>query len=1481
MSKDQGEENTSSDRPHQPTYVYPVRYLLTGPIQPATHTHVSRTEIDEPTGSGPSSRGVEEAAIVGDNSPPHETESSHSQSSCMVEIYSIAETPVTTLAHELNTSLSNLSEVLRESTGDDETTSITARVTADHTPEDVAATPGYIAGPVGEPILARASTPDSADEHTRNHNPVQLSEAAAAAFSDKISFTTQGDAENVPRNPSAIGIVHLPPLPASPELGLKYRHSSSGSSAVNSWVSQQAISLDKGTGPSADLGARTTPGDVSSSTPSSIPGLPHGSSALSSPDETFVTMRYEHVEDENGHHVLTGREGKLTKCEDEPIRTPGAVQGFGVLIALEEDADQGTLIVRQVSENAGEILGLSPKFLFSLECFTDTLPEAQADLLWDNIEFLNEPSISADGQEENPHVFLLSGFGEPGSAEPGDNRASGSRRSWTCWCAVHRPPSMTPREKDISNIQFNSIIMEFELERDTINPLYPIEIATTVSPGSKSGSDSTPDSSETLVAASAGMATTVADGSISSKISATSSVPSPPSDSNELGDGSPSTEDILASTTNHAKPIPALERLRRMSSSMTTPATPRETGRLRRKGGCRSTGTAGVGMMDIFAVMAQINEQLGAAADLDTCLKVAVGIIKDLTQFHRVLVYQFDDVWNGQVVAELLDWSRSHDLYHGLHFPASDIPAQARELYTLNTVRILYNRTQPTARIVVRNKSDLETPLNMTHSYLRAMSPIHLKYLENMEVRASLSVSIVAFGSLWGLITCHSYGQHGMRVSFPVRQMLRLLSQTISRNVERLNYARRLQTRKLINPVVPGNTGDYIVSNTDELLTLFDADHGILVIGESAKILGPDLHGQEILVMAEYLRLKQFNTIQVSQAVVKDFPDLQLSTGLEIIAGLLYVPLSSGGKDFIAMLRKGQPRNVKWAGRPTKGPSGSLEPRKSFKMWTETVAGSSRAWTQEEIETAGVLSLVYGKFIEVWRQKESVKRATTLTNILLSNASHEVRTPLNHIINYLEMAMNGPLDGETRDNLSRSHAASKNLLFTINDLLDLTRLESGKATYLNEPFNLRSAIEDSVQIYRNEAVRRNIAFHISVSEGPRGVVGDITKIKTVVANLTANALKYTKEGSVSVQSRIYDEPEGLRKPSQAAVEIIVADTGCGIPGDKLESIFREFEQVESSETKNAAIPGVGLGLALVARIVEQLGGQLRVESQMGLGSRFSFLIPLELSHAGSESGASNSSVHTPSIRLQSGGSSRNSARLQIQVLPEDMAETCTSQPMVQTPKAVEGKGFPPTLLFSQDSPPETPQVPSSSHLPATPCPAESVHEALTSLPKNLRVLIVEDNDINRKLLVKRLQRDGHVVEWATNGQEGLEMIESDRDFDCVLMDIQMPILNGFEATERIRDLEKVTSFRPPMSRRKSHELNGRLPIFAVSASLFEQQRGEITNHGIDGWILKPIDFARLKEILRGVVDPIQRNSDVYRPGCNWEFGGWFVKAPSQ
>lgn len=844
----------------------------------------------------------------------------------------------------------------------------------------------------------------------------------------------------------------------------------------------------------------------------------------------LVTARFKHVVTEDGHAIITGRGGEtLQRCEDEPIHIPGAIQGFGLLIALEEQ-QEGRLIVRVVSENAKRVIGYTPKQLFALESFTDALSEDQADNLLDHVDFIRdeENDVTANG----PEVFTMS------------IRHPTTKRNTRLWCAMH-----------INDTQPNLLICEFELEDDHVYPLVP----------------------------------------------ANSTTPELPEDTL---DSNPTEEEYLESTHNSSKPLRVLRSARK------------------RKGEAAA--------MEVFNIMSQVQEQLAAAPNLDKFLKILVGVVKELTGFHRVMIYQFDQSWNGRVVTELVDPRATRDLYKGLNFPASDIPKQARELYKINKVRMLYDRDQETARLVCRSVEDLENPLDLTHSYLRAMSPIHIKYLANMAVRSSMSISINAFNELWGLIACHSYGAKGMRVSFPIRKMCRLVGDSASRNIERLSYASRLQARKLINTVpTQNNPSGYIIASSEDLLKLFDADFGLLSIRDETKILGNIEQSQEALAMLEYLRMRSVTNVMTSQDIRIDFPDLRYPPGFSVIAGLLLVPLSVGGHDFIVFFRKGQLKEVKWAGNPyekyiKEGTEGYLEPRKSFRTWSETVVGKCREWTEEEIETAAVLCLVYGKFIEVWRQKEAALQNSQLTRLLLANSAHEVRTPLNAIINYLEIALEGTLDQETRDNLAKSHSASKSLIYVINDLLDLTKTEEGGELVKDEVFDLVGTLHEATDMFKGDARRKGLSYEVIEREGlPKEVIGDQRRIRQAISNVTANAIQNTTQGGVTVE--IY---MASRTTDRVNVEISVTDSGVGMNSKKLDALFRELEQVSTADPsepidepalsdrsltdKKDDGKTLGLGLAVVARIVRNMNGQLRLKSEEGKGSRFIIQFPFDL-----------------------------------------------------------------------------------------------------------------------------------------------------------------------------------------------------------------------------------------------------------------------------
>ncbi|KAK0641059.1 hypothetical protein B0T16DRAFT_335409 [Cercophora newfieldiana] len=1262
----------------------------------------------------------------------------------------------------------------------------------------------------------------------------------------------------------------------------------------------------------------------SSSDEESVPAVDmaqdtESSSGRRSPDqsdlETLYTHRFKHVMTDEGHAVITGRDGTLQRCEDEPIHMPGAVQSFGLMLAIHEEPD-GRFQVRYVSENSKRFLGRSPQQLFQLVDFLDILTDEQAENLLDHIDFIRDED--ADPNVNGPEVFSL-------SVKP-----PGKQRSVKLWCAMH----VHPAHRDM-------IICEFEMDDDLDYPLRP------------------PDEE----------------------------IPGVPEDTLHTN---PTTEELTESTEIMSRPLRVLRSAR------------------------KRRGEAGA--MQVFDIMSQVQQQLANAPSLETFLKILVGIVKELTGFHRVMIYQFDSSFNGKVVTELVDPAQTRDLYKGLHFPATDIPKQARELYKINKVRLLYDRDLESARIVCRSMKELESPLDMTHAYLRAMSPIHLKYLGNMAVRSSMSISINAFGDLWGLIACHSYGPKGMRVSFPIRKMCRLVGDTVSRNIERLSYASRLQARKLINTVpTDKNPSGYIIASSDDLLKLFDADFGMLSIREETKILGKVGHSQEALALLEYLRLRRFTSVVMTQDVKSEFPDLRYPPGFAVVAGLLYVPLSIGGNDFIVFFRKGQAREVKWAGNPyekviREGTHSYLEPRKSFKVWHETVLGKCREWSEEQVETAAVLCLVYGKFIEVWRQKEAALQNSRLTRLLLANSAHEVRTPLNAIINYLEIALEGSLDQETRDNLARSHSASKSLIYVINDLLDLTKTEEGQELIKDEIFDLPACIREGIDPFKNDARRKGIAYEFVEHPGlPRFVYGDQRRVRQVVANVTANAVKHTTEGSISVELYVAEVLD-----RRVWVEVVVQDTGEGMSDSQLDALFRDLEQVSADgdddpppveDEIGEELQGkrtLGLGLAVVARILRNMDGQLRLKSERGKGSRFVIQLPFDLPEddaipkaiEGAETptpasiAASNnktvSAIPTASrdgevmlvdrghsvssgntgftgslspkksfdenqgmsdqrsvTSKGSGRSAMSDAERLIDAIqmplglgsPESekareqrrnsrgpyYSPKATGAKLAHTSRSVSPsnrKAHPETLSRSESIPAEKmgggkdvesagmqyitdtkvpikpvripdeyqppPEQPREHESPQVLYEITSgsggmkvtkVRESSLSKPSKLHVLVAEDDPINVKVLRKRLEKAGHKVSHAVNGEDCATVYqEKPADFDVVLMDMQMPIVDGLTSTKMIRMFEQSDDHTALSSTTNN---SGRIPIIAVSASLVEREKETYVSAGFDGWILKPIDFKRLETLLQGVVDDSVRGESLYVAG-EWERGGYFT-----
>jgi light-regulated signal transduction histidine kinase (bacteriophytochrome) len=297
----------------------------------------------------------------------------------------------------------------------------------------------------------------------------------------------------------------------------------------------------------------------------------------------------------------------------------------------------------------------------------------------------------------------------------------------------------------------------------------------------------------------------------------------------------------------------------------------------------------------------------------------------------------------------------STDIYRGLHFPSTDIPKQARELYLINKIRVLYDRDQKPARLICRTFEDAQIPLDLKHSYLRAMSPIHLKYLANIGVQASMSISLTFDQKLWGLISCHNYGhgpRSGMRLSLPMREICRGLGTVASSNIEKVLYISRIKARRSLVKAPPNvSPFVYITSSSTELLNMFGADLGFLVIKGEARTIGKLVTYNECILLLQYIRRRRFTTIFSTNCIQKECPDLDRVSEVSSIAGMLVIPLSMTGSEFLVFLRRGKEKEIHWAGNPyEKSHAGSshLEPRSSFRRWSENVKGTSREWTEDE-----------------------------------------------------------------------------------------------------------------------------------------------------------------------------------------------------------------------------------------------------------------------------------------------------------------------------------------------------------------------------------------------------------------------------------------------------------------------------------------------------------------------------------------------------
>ncbi|OJH37233.1 ATP-binding protein [Cystobacter ferrugineus] len=636
----------------------------------------------------------------------------------------------------------------------------------------------------------------------------------------------------------------------------------------------------------------------------------------------------------------------------------------------------------------------------------------------------------------------------------------------------------------------------------------------------------------------------------------------------------------------------------------------------------------GLAVLDLEPVTGDVSEE-GALVMVDqilspltrakgprALLQEVAGAVRTLSGFDRVMVYLFDSDWHGEVVAESRD--PAMDSFLGLHFPASDIPVQARALYVRNTLRLIADARARPVPLVPAVLPELGRPLDLSGAALRSVSPVHLEYLANMGVGASMSISLLREGALWGLIACHH--RTPLRVPAAARRACDVLARLVSlqlaaeeRAAMAAELARRAQFQTQLMERLSVDSSSLPVSlsrEADSVLGLTGSTGAVLLLGEAPILMGATPTLDEVKALGEWLARQAFEgTIFYTERLGQVYEPAQAY--LDVASGLLAVRLDSSAPRFVIWFRPEVTRTVTWAGNPLKpvvqGPgSQRLHPRASFEAWQETVQGASLPWSQEDRTAAsGLRGALVGVLL---RHAAALSRSNAELDAFGGTVAHDLKEPLRGIQQYVGFLLEdvGEAVGvEGRKQLEEVRWLAGRTQGQMEALFEFSRV--GRVELSWGQADMQEILEDVLTIVSARIQENQI--EVKVPRPLPVVACDRVRIHQVWSNLLTNAAKYHQAGKPRwVEAGFISPEEPLSNPARRRADeyvFYVRDNGIGIPERFHETIFEMFRRLHPAHAYGG---GSGAGLSIARRLIQLHGGDLWVESAPGQGSTFYFTL---------------------------------------------------------------------------------------------------------------------------------------------------------------------------------------------------------------------------------------------------------------------------------